>query len=148
MYCTVQYSNSYVLYSTIYRQLCTVLYNIPTVMYCTVQYTDSYVLCCTIYRQLCTVLYNIPTVMYCAVQYTNSCTVLIAYLVFMHSAVHFPLSSHTSSTTTRMCILPFGRCTNINETVAYPGIFFGGAGWGFVKFSWRQRAERTGMWGR
>ena len=30
------------------------------------------------------------------------------------------------------------------QTVAYPGIFFGG---GFNKFSWGQRTERTGIWG-
>jgi len=29
--------------------------------------------------------------------------------------------------------------------VAYPGILFGG---GFNKFSWDQRTERTGIWGR
>ena len=30
-------------------------------------------------------------------------------------------------------------------SVAYPGIWFGG---GFNKFSWGQRTERTGIWGR
>jgi hypothetical protein len=32
-------------------------------------------------------------------------------------------------------------------SVAYPEIFFRKE-WGFNKFSWRQRAERTGIWGR
>jgi hypothetical protein len=30
--------------------------------------------------------------------------------------------------------------------VAYPVILFGGGGAGFSKFSWGQRAERTGIW--
>jgi len=34
---------------------------------------------------------------------------------------------------------------NKTDAVAYPGIFFGGRG--FNKFSWGQRAERTGIWG-
>ena len=38
-----------------------------------------------------------------------------------------------------------GMVTPITSAVAYPGILFGG---GFNKFSWVQRTERAGIWGR